>query len=182
MQLVHPWKYLPRKWITLRKMMMPLTNFTEAKVHCTQFKKIRICTGANSCNLVDDLAFCMWTRCFWFTSVAHLSNFWAGTCAMKPCEQGEVDDGRLNVYGVRNLKIAGNHPTSFAKTWYIFEPFFFRLQMGEMALSIRSTNELWRRKASCVCILGPGRMRKTLSHFLMIWHLGNRRDSALSLK
>ncbi|KAH9033868.1 alcohol oxidase-like protein [Lactarius pseudohatsudake] len=29
-----------------------------------------------------------------------------GTCAMKPCEQGGVVDARLNVYGVRGLKVA----------------------------------------------------------------------------
>jgi alcohol oxidase len=34
-----------------------------------------------------------------------------GTCAMKPREQGGVVDARLNVYGVQNLKIAGNYPT-----------------------------------------------------------------------
>ena len=32
---------------------------------------------------------------------------------MKPREQGGVVDARLNVYGVRNLKIAGNFPTIF---------------------------------------------------------------------
>jgi len=30
---------------------------------------------------------------------------------MKPREQGGVVDARLNVYGVQNLKIAGNYPT-----------------------------------------------------------------------
>ena len=30
---------------------------------------------------------------------------------MKPREQGGVVDARLNVYGVQNLKIAGNFPT-----------------------------------------------------------------------
>jgi hypothetical protein len=34
-----------------------------------------------------------------------------GTCAMKPREQGGVVDARLNVYGVQNLKIAGNYFT-----------------------------------------------------------------------
>ena len=37
--------------------------------------------------------------------------FQIGTCAMKPREQGGVVDARLNVYGVQNLKIAGNYPT-----------------------------------------------------------------------
>ena len=32
---------------------------------------------------------------------------------MKPREQGGVVDERLNVYGVQNLKIAGNCPTTF---------------------------------------------------------------------
>jgi hypothetical protein len=32
---------------------------------------------------------------------------------MKAREQGGVVDERLNVYGVQNLKIAGNHPTTF---------------------------------------------------------------------
>ena len=36
--------------------------------------------------------------------------FQIGTCAMKPREQGGVVDARLNVYGVQNLKIAGNYP------------------------------------------------------------------------
>ena len=35
--------------------------------------------------------------------------FQIGTCAMKPREQGGVVDARLNVYGVKNLKIAGNY-------------------------------------------------------------------------
>ena len=35
--------------------------------------------------------------------------FQIGTCAMKPREQGGVVDARLNVYGVQNLKIAGNY-------------------------------------------------------------------------
>jgi len=30
-----------------------------------------------------------------------------GTCAMKPRDQGGVVDERLNVYGVKGLKIAG---------------------------------------------------------------------------
>jgi len=34
---------------------------------------------------------------------------------MKPREQGGVVDERLNVYGVRNLKIAGNYPNTLAK-------------------------------------------------------------------
>ena len=34
---------------------------------------------------------------------------------MKPREQGGVVDERLNVYGVQNLKIAGNYPSTFAK-------------------------------------------------------------------
>jgi len=37
-----------------------------------------------------------------------------GTCAMKPHDQGGVVDERLNVYGIKNLKVAGNI--------YIFEP------------------------------------------------------------
>ena len=41
---------------------------------------------------------------------------------MKPREQGGVVDARLNVYGVQNLKIAGNFPThSFG---YISDPFY----------------------------------------------------------
>jgi hypothetical protein len=31
-----------------------------------------------------------------------------GTCAMKPRDQGGVVDERLNVYGIKNLKVAGN--------------------------------------------------------------------------
>ena len=34
---------------------------------------------------------------------------------MKPREQDGVVDERLNVYGVQNLKVAGNDPTIFAK-------------------------------------------------------------------
>ena len=34
---------------------------------------------------------------------------------MMPREQGGVVDARLNVYGVQNLKVAGNDPTTFAK-------------------------------------------------------------------
>ena len=34
---------------------------------------------------------------------------------MKPREQGGVVDEKLDVYGVQNLKIAGNYPTTFAK-------------------------------------------------------------------
>ncbi|KAG6370938.1 hypothetical protein JVT61DRAFT_10805 [Boletus reticuloceps] len=36
----------------------------------------------------------------------HVETTWhsLGTCAMKPCEQGGVVDGRLNVYGTQNLK------------------------------------------------------------------------------
>ena len=30
-----------------------------------------------------------------------------GTCSMKPHEQGGVVDSRLNVYGVKDLKVAG---------------------------------------------------------------------------
>ena len=41
------------------------------------------------------------------------AHFQIGTCAMKPREQGGVVDERLNVYGVQNLKIAGNDPTFF---------------------------------------------------------------------
>ena len=41
--------------------------------------------------------------------------FQTGTCAMKPREQGGVVNARLNVYGVQNLKVAGNDPTTFAK-------------------------------------------------------------------
>ena len=41
---------------------------------------------------------------------------------MKPREQDGVVDDRLNVYGVQNLKIAGNYYPTFCK--YIFEPFF----------------------------------------------------------
>ena len=44
---------------------------------------------------------------------------------MKPLEQGGVVDERLNVYGVQNLKIAGNYSITFAKTWYILEYSFF---------------------------------------------------------
>ena len=32
---------------------------------------------------------------------------------MKAREQGGVVDERLNVYGVQNLKVAGNYPTTF---------------------------------------------------------------------
>ncbi|KAJ7039917.1 hypothetical protein C8F04DRAFT_1178607 [Mycena alexandri] len=32
-----------------------------------------------------------------------------GTCAMKPLEQGGVGDSKLNVYGVKNLKVADLH-------------------------------------------------------------------------
>ena len=32
---------------------------------------------------------------------------------MKPRERGGVVDERLNVYGVQNLKVAGNYPTAF---------------------------------------------------------------------
>ena len=46
---------------------------------------------------------------------------------MKPRDQGGVVDERLNVYGVQNLKIAGNYPHSllfcFEKLWYIFDIF-----------------------------------------------------------
>ena len=34
---------------------------------------------------------------------------------MKPREQDGVVDERLNVYGVQNLKVAGNYPTTFYK-------------------------------------------------------------------
>ena len=36
---------------------------------------------------------------------------------MKPREQGGVVDERLNVYGVQNLKIAGNYPYPFLFFW-----------------------------------------------------------------
>ena len=52
---------------------------------------------------------------FSFTCLLTPSNFQSGTCAMKPREQGGVVDERLNVYGVQNLKIAGNYPTTFDK-------------------------------------------------------------------
>lgn len=32
-----------------------------------------------------------------------------GTCPMRPRERNGVVDSRLNVYGVRNLKVAGEH-------------------------------------------------------------------------
>lgn len=32
---------------------------------------------------------------------------WLGTCAMKPREEGGVVDKKLNVYGVKGLKVAG---------------------------------------------------------------------------
>ena len=32
----------------------------------------------------------------------------SGTCAMKPRDQGGVVSDKLDVYGVRNLKVAGN--------------------------------------------------------------------------
>ena len=38
---------------------------------------------------------------------------------MKAREQGGVVDERLNVYGVQNLKIAGNYPTTFYGTTLI---------------------------------------------------------------
>jgi hypothetical protein len=31
----------------------------------------------------------------------------SGTCAMKPRDQGGVVDERLNVYGIKSLKVAG---------------------------------------------------------------------------
>ena len=55
--------------------------------------------------------------------------FQIGTCAMKPREQGGVVDARLNVYGVQNLKIAGNYyirVLPFFWTKYLSLP--FRLQ------------------------------------------------------
>ena len=51
-----------------------------------------------------------------------------GTCAMKPREQSGVVDARLNVYGVQNLKIAGNFPITHSFGYYISDPFCFRLQ------------------------------------------------------
>ena len=51
---------------------------------------------------------------------------------MKPREQGGVVDERLNVYGVQNLKIAGNYLLSSLQkldtVTYYFNPSFFRLQ------------------------------------------------------
>ena len=50
---------------------------------------------------------------------------------MKPREQGGVVDARLNVYGVQNLKVAGNYPThSFGRVCYILSDrsLLFRLQ------------------------------------------------------
>ena len=38
---------------------------------------------------------------------------------MKPREQGGVVDERLNVYGIQNLKIAGNYPTTLL--FFFFE-------------------------------------------------------------
>ena len=53
-----------------------------------------------------------------------LTFFQIGTCAMKPREQGGVVDARLNVYGVQNLKIAGNyHFYAKVQVCYMFDPF-----------------------------------------------------------
>ncbi|KAJ6493951.1 GMC oxidoreductase-domain-containing protein [Mycena vitilis] len=49
----------------------------------------------------DDRAIDMYLRSFMGTTWHSL-----GTCPMKPYEQGGVVDSRLNVYGVKNLKIA----------------------------------------------------------------------------
>jgi GMC oxidoreductase len=51
-----------------------------------------------------------------------------GTCAMKAREQGGVVDERLNVYGVQNLKIAGNNLTLFWKKVDTSLNLLFRLQ------------------------------------------------------
>ena len=55
---------------------------------------------------------------------------------MKPREQDGVVDERLNVYGVQNLKVAGNDPTIFAKVWYIFEPsLFFSFFFSDLSIA-----------------------------------------------
>ena len=43
---------------------------------------------------------------------------------MKPREQGGVVDERLNVYGVQNLKIAGNFLTTFSISLGTYFDFF----------------------------------------------------------
>ena len=43
---------------------------------------------------------------------------------MKAREQGGVVDERLNVYGVQNLKIAGNLLTFYKRLIHILNPFF----------------------------------------------------------
>ena len=47
---------------------------------------------------------------------------------MKPREQGGVVNERLNVYGVQNLKIAGNYST-IIETWYIWTLLFSDLSI-----------------------------------------------------
>ena len=54
--------------------------------------------------------------------------FQIGTCAMKPREQGGVVDARLNVYGVQNLKIAGNYLTIPLEMSLLTDSSPFRLQ------------------------------------------------------
>jgi len=45
----------------------------------------------------------------WYFNIYYSLNasLQSGTCAMKPRDQGGVVDERLNVYGVKNLKVAG---------------------------------------------------------------------------
>ena len=79
-----------------------------------------------SLSSANELAFSARTKfpeSFYLRVTYFVDLFQTGTCAMKPREQGGVVDARLNVYGVQNLKVAGNDPTTFAKAWYIFELF-----------------------------------------------------------
>jgi len=45
-----------------------------------------------------------------------------GTCAMKPRDQGGVVDERLNVYGVKGLKIAGGLLFFFFNFYGVYFP------------------------------------------------------------
>ena len=65
-------------------------------------------TGAQ-CNRVGILYANLLYESF-YSHVAHSNPFLQmGTCAMKARGQGGVVDERLNVYGVQNLKVAGNY-------------------------------------------------------------------------
>jgi len=56
---------------------------------------------------LSDLSFGLYAPVSLMVSSAGSTWHSSGTCAMKPREKGGVVDPRLNVYGVKGLKVAG---------------------------------------------------------------------------